>query len=77
MRKITPSEKGNVLIGIIVIIALIVVAAIAATTFFALKTIDALLTENKKLKESLARLTQEDQIGYAKVIKQETKEGKL
>ena len=77
MRKITPSEKGNVLIGIIVIIALIVVAVIAATTFFALKTINELLTENKKLKESLARLTQEDQIGYAKVMKQETKEGKL
>ena len=77
MRKITPSEKGNVLIGIIVIIALIVVAVIAATTFFALKTINELLTENKKLKESLVRLTQEDQIGYAKVMKQETKEGKL
>jgi uncharacterized protein YneF (UPF0154 family) len=77
MRKITPSEKGNVLIGIIVIIVLIVVAVIAATTFFALKTINELLTENKKLKESLARLTQEDQIGYAKVMKQETKEGKL
>ena len=77
MRKITPSEKGNVLIGIIVIIALIVVVVIAATTYFGLKTIHELLTENKKLKESLARLTQEDQIGYAKVMKQETKEGKL
>lgn len=75
--KIIRAEKGNVLIGIIVILVLIVVGIITATGYFGIKTINELLTENKKLKESLARLTKEEQIGYAKVIKQENKGGKL
>lgn len=35
-------------------------------------TIQRLLTENTKLKEAITNLTTEEQIGYAKVIKQET-----
>lgn len=35
------------------------------------------LTENKQLKEAISRLTVENLIGYAKVIKQEEQEGKL
>jgi hypothetical protein len=35
------------------------------------------LAENKQLKEAIGRLTAEEQIGYAKVLSQETKEGKL
>jgi hypothetical protein len=75
--KIIRAEKGNVLIRIIVILALVVVGIIAATGYFGVKTAHELLAENKKLKESLARLTQEEQIGYAKVIKQEKIDGKL
>lgn len=70
-------EKGNVFIGIIVIIGLIVIGIIALTAYRGIKTIDELLTENKKLKESLTILTQEEQIGYAKVVRQEKKDGKL
>ncbi len=40
-------------------------------------TIGQLLGENKQLKQALTNLTTEDQIGYAKVISQETKDGKL
>jgi hypothetical protein len=40
-------------------------------------TIHQLLNENKQLKEAITNLTTEEQIGYAKVIKQETKDGKL
>jgi hypothetical protein len=40
-------------------------------------TIHQLLTENKQLKEAITNLTTEEQIGYAKVIKQETKDGKV
>lgn len=45
--------------------------------YYGAKTIHELLAENKHLKQAISNLTQEDQIGYAKVISQETKEGKL
>jgi len=40
-------------------------------------TIHELLGENKQLKEALSNLTDEDQIGYAKVISQRNEEGRL
>ncbi|MHC4646595.1 MAG: hypothetical protein ACYTBJ_13940 [Planctomycetota bacterium] len=40
-------------------------------------TIHQLLTENKHLKEAIGNLTQEDQIGYAKVLSQEVRDGRL
>jgi len=40
-------------------------------------TIQKLLSENKQLKQAITNLTDEEQIGYAKVIKQETKDGKV
>lgn len=40
-------------------------------------TIHDLLTENKQLKQAITNLTDEDQIGYAKVISQRDEEGRL
>ena len=40
-------------------------------------TIHELLSENKELKQAISTLTNEDQIGYAKVISQRTEDGKL
>ena len=40
-------------------------------------TIGKLLTENNELKRAIANLTHEDQIGYAKVLRQYEKDGKL
>jgi hypothetical protein len=40
-------------------------------------TIRQLLTENKQLKQAITNLTAEEQIGYAKVLHQETRDGKL
>ena len=40
-------------------------------------TIQALLTENKVLKQAIENLTVEDQIGYAKVVRQTDETGKL
>lgn len=40
-------------------------------------TIHELLTENKQLKQAIANLTEEDQIGYAKVISQHDENGRL
>ncbi len=50
---------------------------LARGLYYGAKTIHELLTENKQLKQAITNLTQEDQIGYAKVIDQETKDGKL
>ena len=41
------------------------------------KTIVELLRENKELKEAIGNLTAETQVGYAKVLSQETTDGKL
>lgn len=49
----------------------------AIRNLFSSKTIDELLSENKLLKESITNLTQEEQIGYAKVTSKEYKDGKL
>lgn len=40
-------------------------------------TIHQLLNENKQLKTAITNLTTEEQIGYAKVIKQENRDGKV
>ncbi len=39
-------------------------------------TIHQLLTENKQLKQAISNLTEEDQIGYAKVLSQRTENGR-
>lgn len=40
-------------------------------------TIHELLTENRQLKQAITNLTQEDQIGYAKVLSQDVNDGRL
>jgi hypothetical protein len=66
------------------IVGLIVVAIIfggmaylSRGPYKAIETIQELLTENKNLKQAITNLTEEDQIGYAKIIKQEKIDGKL
>ncbi|MGB7951575.1 MAG: hypothetical protein WCH75_28150 [Candidatus Binatia bacterium] len=76
-RKLVGTDRGSVFVKAVIILAFITVGIIAVTGYFGVKTITELLTENKQLKESLARLTEEDQIGYAKVVKQERKDGGL
>ena len=45
--------------------------------FFANTTIEELLTENTHLKQAITHLSEETQIGYAKVVSQDTREGRL
>jgi hypothetical protein len=66
----------------ITVLLLLVVGLVAAGYFgrgYLLRemTIHQLLNENKQLKEAITNLTAEEQIGYAKVIKQETQNNKL
>ena len=68
---------GRVFIAIVSILLLAAALFITGIVYRSVKTIGDLLTENKKLKQALATLAYEDQIGYAKVIKQETRGGQL
>jgi hypothetical protein len=62
---------------------ILIMAAIAGMGYFArgpykaVATIQELLAENKGLKQAITNLSSEDQIGYAKVIAQETRDGEL
>ncbi len=67
----------KILSYIIAAIIIIGFAYIGRGIYYGAITIHKLLAENKQLKEAIANLTQEDQIGYAKVIAQETKDGSL
>jgi len=65
-------------LGLLVLLGLTAVLGIgAAGLFFAGKGIHDLLGENRQLKQAISNLTQESQIGYAKVLAQERREGRL
>ncbi len=56
---------------------LVVLALVAGTFFYGTKTVHDLLAGNEKLKKAITTITHEDQIGFAKVTKQEMRDGKL
>lgn len=45
--------------------------------FYSAKTIHQILSENKHLKKAIETLTREDQIGYARVISQHIRDGRV
>ena len=65
-------KKVRPLVYIIVVVCLVVFAYLGRGLYYGAKTIHELLTENKHLKQAITNLTSEEQIGYAKVIAQET-----
>jgi hypothetical protein len=71
--------SGKVKITPLILLAGVLVAAGYFGHGFFLRemTIHQLLNENKQLKQAITNLTAEEQIGYAKVLKQETKDGRL
>jgi hypothetical protein len=71
------TAKTRIFFLILLVVALLVAAYFARGLLINQMTIHQLLTENKELKEAITNLTAEDQIGYAKVIKQETQNNKL
>jgi len=58
-------------------LVLVVLALVGGTLFYGTKTVHDLLGDNQKLKAAISSLVQEDQIGFAKVVRQETRDGKL
>ena len=71
---------GTKKIGILGFLVVVVIfggmAYLSRGPYEAVVTIHELLTENKELKQAITNLTDESQIGYAKVIKQETIDGR-
>lgn len=66
--------------GVLVIVVIAGAAAVAVYLgqgfFYGAATIHKLLGENKELKQAITNLTTEEQIGYAKVVSQESRNGK-
>jgi len=56
---------------------LIIFAYLSRGLYHGAMTIHELLTENKQLKQAITNLTQEEQIGYAKVVSQQFEDGRL
>jgi len=66
------------LLGAVIAVAVLVMLLLfGGALFYGAKTIHDILNENKYLKQALTNLTREEQIGYAKVLSQEIKGGKL
>ena len=65
-------KKVRLLVYIVVGICLVPLAYLGRGLYYGAKTIHELLAENKHLKQAITNLTREEQIGYAKVIAQET-----
>jgi len=70
-------KKSRLLSYIIVGLCLVVVAYLGRGFYYGAMTIHELLAENKHLKKAITNLTHEEQIGYAKVISQQVKDGQL
>jgi hypothetical protein len=71
------SKKLKILPLIIVVAVLAGMAYLGRTPYKVVATIQQLLVENKELKQALTNLKREDQIGYAKVVAQEMRDGEL
>jgi hypothetical protein len=67
----------KILLYLPVFAGLIVLGYAGRNMFYGALTVHKLLNENKQLKQAITNLTAEEQIGYAKVISQETRDGKL
>lgn len=70
-------KRVRPLVYIVVGICLVVFAYLGRGLYHGAKTIHELLNENKHLKQAITNLTHEEQIGYAKVVDQETTDGRL
>ena len=75
------NQEGKILSVLTVIIVVVVlgyVGFLLSRPFLLMsKTIHQLMQENKQLRRAVANLTQESQIGYAKVISQQKRDGQI
>jgi hypothetical protein len=65
------------MMSVVALATLGVLALFAYAGLYASKSIYELLGENRELKQAITNLTHEDQIGYARVLGQEERDGRL
>jgi len=70
-------KKLKILPLVIIGAILVGMAYLGRTPYKAIATIHELLAENKELKQAITNLSSEDQIGYAKVVAQQLRDGEL
>jgi len=71
------NKTKRILFCLLAFACLIVLMYTGRHLYYGSLTVHQLLTENKQLKQAITNLTREDQIGYAKIISQEYRQGKL
>jgi len=71
-----PRKKSRLLVYLALFVCL-VAAYFGRGLYYHAMTIHQLLTENRHLKKAITNLTQEDQIGYAKIVSQQMQDGQL
>lgn len=69
------SKIWKIAIASLALGGIVVGGILSYAALFAGKTIHDLLGENSELREAISNLAQEDQVGYAKVVSQETIDG--
>lgn len=77
LAKSPSRRRGRVMMSLIALATLGVLGLLAYAGLYASRTIYQLLGENRELREAITNLTREEQIGYAKVLGQETRDGTL
>ena len=70
-------KRNRFLVYIIACVFAVIVAYLIRGLYHGTMTIHELLAENKQLKQAITNLTREEQIGYAKVVSQETRDGEV
>ncbi|MFA6224063.1 MAG: hypothetical protein WC647_17315 [Desulfomonilaceae bacterium] len=73
--RFSKGERGGIVGRVVAMIALLVITLVVYVLWAVLPNITKLLTENKQLRLAITNLTQEDTIGYAKVIWQGERDG--
>jgi hypothetical protein len=76
MRILRPG-KVNILLKMVVLVIAAAAGMFLWRTMTTNQNIEQLLTENRHLKEAITNLNEETQIGYAKVLSQEKRDGKI
>jgi hypothetical protein len=71
------ARKTSILSLLVGLVLAAVLLPLGLALFHGVRTLQGLLTENKQLKQAITNLTEEDQIGYARVVSQEKHDGQL
>ena len=77
MVKCDKTGRTRVFVLIVLVAGAVIIAVGVPSLFYSSKTIFDLFRENQLLTKAISSLTEETQIGYAKVLAQETRDGKL